>query len=105
MSAHRTAQRVPVIERRPAVAAVVHRSAAALPGHALQARFGNQATQALITRTVSPSIQTAAADHQSKATRLPVKVSKPTDPAEREAEETARKVARMTLPAVKPVTS
>ena len=61
MSVHRTAQRVPVIERRPAVAAVVHRSAAASTGHGLQARLGNQATQALIARTVSPSIQTAAA--------------------------------------------
>lgn len=106
MSVHRTAQRIPVIERRPAVSAVVHRSAAAAVGHGLQARLGNQATHALVTRAVSPSIQTAAAEHQSKATRLAVKVSKPTDPAEREAEETARKVVRMSQPpAVKPTTT
>lgn len=99
------------IERRPAVQKGIQRSAAAggrPPARALHDRLGNQATQALIARsiasregehapggpatvsfTASPSVQF------SHAARLPAKVSKPSDPAELEAEDTARKVMRM----------
>lgn len=86
MAAHRTVQRAsPIVERRPASPAVVQRSAVAVsPARALQGRFGNQATPLAV--------------QCSKATRLPAKVSKPTDRAELEAEEAARKVMRMSAP-------
>src|SRR5262249_35831705 len=44
------------------------------------------------------SVTTPASVQLSKTTRLPAKVSKPSDPAELEAEETARKVMRMSEP-------
>ena len=114
MSAHRTVQRTPAIERRPPVANMVHRSAATTSpssGRALQGRLGNQGTHALIARSVASGARDHAADgpvvgvfapqsvQLSRATRLPTKVSKPTDAAELEAEETARKVMRMHEPA------
>ena len=81
----------PAIERRPALASTIQRSAAAgpSPAQALRQRLGNQAAQALVMR--------AAADATPKATRL-ANVSSPHDPAEREAEETSRKVMRMQDP-------
>lgn len=89
----------PAIKRRPAVSNTVQRSAAEKPpslARSLQERLGNQASQLLIARAV---------DAPSKASRLPTKVSKPNDPAELEAEETARKVMRMQQPpATKPAT-
>jgi hypothetical protein len=86
------------------------------PARTLQERLGNQATQALIARSIASREQERATDgpaavsvttppsaQLSKATRLPAKVSKPNDPAELEAEETARKVMRMQEPpATKP---
>ena len=57
---------------------------------------------AQVNITTAPTIQLA--QHSSKHTRLPAKVSKQTDPAELEAEETARKVMRMGQPpATKPL--
>jgi hypothetical protein len=111
MALDRTASRaVPKIERRPAVAKTVQRSVAARPKpSSLQEQIGNRATQMLIARSLanagkeapgarlpintaqSPSIQF------SRTTRLPL--SKPNDPAELEAEETAKKVMRMREPA------
>jgi hypothetical protein len=102
------------VQRRPAVASVVQRSAATVarsPARALQERLGNHATQALIARSIaapareSATTQPAAVSvavppsvQLSQATRLPAKVSKPSDPAELEAEDTARKVMRMREP-------
>jgi len=94
MHMHATA----AMQRRPAVSPRVQRSAAETPrspARALQERVGNRATQVLIARAKDSSVA-------SKATRLPAKISKPTDPAEREAEETARKVMRMREPPAKP---
>jgi hypothetical protein len=91
------------VERRPAAAAQVQRSAAPArsPAQSIQQRLGHQATQALIARSAAtpeaasrgppvseisaPTIQRAAAAH----------LSSPNDPAEREAEETARKVVQI----------
>lgn len=118
--ADRTAQRTTaIIERRPPVAAIVQRSVASpapSPARALQARLGNRAAQTLIARSMaasrgatdSPASVSASIPQSiqlSKHTRLPTKVSKPTDAAELEAEETARKVMRMReLPAARPTT-
>lgn len=97
----RTAQRKP-IERRPAVANTLQRSAAAPARPAalgLQERIGNRATQALVARSIAIRENTPPREAQlSSAKRLPSKISKPNDPAELEAEETARKVLRMREP-------
>ncbi len=95
--ADRTSQRVAApADRRPAASPVVRRPSAAAPAspaRALQNRFGNQATQTVVARAIpTPSIQCA------RTTRLPHNVSKPTDPAELEAEQTAKKVVRMREP-------
>jgi hypothetical protein len=91
---HQTALRKPAVVRRPVVKSLVQRSAAAIatptPARALQNRVGNRAVQAV----VAPSIQTAA---------IAARVSKPTDAAEKEAEETARKVMRMREPPATPL--
>lgn len=91
-----------VIERRPPVATTVQRSAAEnaqSSGQTLQSRLGNRATQVLISRSIAHGKESS-----SKHTRLPAKISKPTDASELEAEETARKVMRMQQPpATKPV--
>lgn len=102
-----TLRAAPKIERRPAISKTVHRSAVANPKSAvntLQERLGNRATQILISRSLA-SIKEGAATHPlvstaqhpsvqlARTTRLPV--SKPNDPAELEAEETAKKIARM----------
>ncbi|HBB95857.1 MAG TPA: hypothetical protein DC054_10740 [Blastocatellia bacterium] len=119
MAQDRTALRAPpAIQRRPAVSTGVQRSAAESPrspARALQERFGNRASQILISRaiasqtretseghdTVLPPIQRA--EQSPKSARLPAKVSKANDPAELEADETARKVMRMNqAPAPKP---
>src|SRR5262245_58393207 len=91
-SLQRTAE---IVKRRPAVAGTIQRSAAPAPpspARRLQDRLGNRATQALIAQSLPPTIQ------RSAAVRSPVKVSSPSDRAEREAEETARKVMRMSEP-------
>jgi hypothetical protein len=115
MSADRRLQRTSTaVERRPVVAGTVQRSAAPAPpssARTLQSRLGNAGTQALLARSIAP-LNVVASDgaavvgiasqlsiQRSPARRLPEKVSQPTDPAEREAEETARKVMRMSLPA------
>src|SRR6185369_9232178 len=92
----------PKIERRPAIAKTVQRSPVANSkscASTLQERLGNHATQLLISRSVSSSakgeqlsrpVVTAAQVpfiQFSKTSRLPI--SKPGDPAELEAEETA----------------
>src|SRR5712692_7972645 len=96
-------------ERRPSVSSRVQRSTAEIqpsPARTLQQRIGNQATQILIARSIAsqtrdtetPASVTVTAPtsvQYSKWTRLPLKVSKQYDPAELEAEETARKVMRM----------
>jgi len=92
-----------VVERRPAVVAPVQRSAvpSRSPAQSIQQRLGHQATQALMIarsaapepssrgpplaeKVSAPTIQRAAAAH----------LSSPHDPAEKEAEETARKVVQ-----------
>src|SRR5438445_711236 len=92
------------VERRAVAVTPVQRSSAPArsPAQSIQQRLGYQATQALIARMPAPpepasrgpplaerisasTIQRAAAAH----------VSSPHDPAEREAEETARKVVQM----------
>jgi len=92
--ADRTPQRVATpAERRPAASPVVRPPSAAAPvspARALQNRFGNRATQTVVAHAIAnPSIQYA------RTARLPHNVSKPTDPAELEAEQTAKKVVRM----------
>ena len=106
MAADRTTQRTTTkVERRPGAALAVQRSAAAAPpsaARALQERLGNHGTQALIARSFAPATVGVAAPvspQLSQARRLPAKVSSPTDPAELEAEEAARKVMRMGQPA------
>jgi hypothetical protein len=92
MAQERTAVREVAIERRSAAAATVQRSAAApaptSAARALQQRLGNQGTQALVARSVAAS-----------AVQRLAKVSSPSDPAELEAHDTARKVMRMAAPA------
>lgn len=103
----------PVIKRRPA--ATIQRTAAAgataiSPARRLQERLGNRASQSLISRSIASAgkdtsagpapvkAPAPAAIQLAKNDRLPAKISKPNDPAEREAEETARKVMRMQEP-------
>src|SRR5689334_15541094 len=81
-------------QRRPAASTSTQRRAAEIqrsPAQALQQRIGNQASQILIARSRAS---------QSDSTSLPGKVSRPHDPAELEAEETARKVMRTQTPSV-----
>lgn len=72
----------------------------------LQRRLGNQATQSVLARSATTSardsevlarvgVSSPAGVQRARASRLPLKVSQPTDRAELEAEETARKVMRM----------
>src|SRR6185295_9458150 len=92
----------------------------------LQQRIGNRATQLIVARAVATPTKEAATRRKeneeknkqpavnvtsstsvqhSKWLRLPGNVSKAYDPAELEAEQTARKVMRMqTPPATKPAT-
>src|SRR5438067_1963055 len=92
--------KTPSVERRPALASTVQRSAAASvssPVRNLQQRIGNRATQDLIARsiaapapvltTVAPTVKsvTPPAVQLSSSTTLPPKVSRPGDPAELEA--------------------
>jgi hypothetical protein len=115
MAVDRTAQRAAApAERRHGAAAAVRRPAAAAesPAQALQRRFGNHGTQALVARSIAAgaareisgggpapvSVSAPTSVQLSRTTRLPAKVSKPTDPAELEAEDTARKVVRMREP-------
>ena len=116
MSGERTTLRPkPAVERRPSVPLVVHRRAAEIarkPDAALQNRPGAQPTKLQISHSMTSRDREAAEKNApggnapiqfSKWTRLPAKVSKPIDPSELEAEETARKVMRMQTPAaVKP---
>src|SRR5258708_1276493 len=111
MALDRTSSRVaPKIERRPAISKTVQRSVAARPkSPSLQEQLGNRATQILVARSVANSAKEGAGTRLpispapypsiqfSRTTRLPV--SKPGDPAELEAEETAKKVMRMREPA------
>jgi hypothetical protein len=91
MAQERTAVREVAAERRSAAATVQRSAAAPAPtsaARALQQRLGNQGTQALVARSVAaPTVQRLA------------KVSSPSDPAELEAHDTARKVMRMAAPA------
>jgi hypothetical protein len=93
----------PVVERRSAFA-TINRSAAPAPalspGQALQRRLGNQGTQALLSRSgaAAPAISVA-----SPAAVQFARVSQPSDPAELEAERTARKVVQMGEPAARRV--
>ena len=109
----KTLDTTPVIKRRPA--AKIQRSAAAgatapSPAKKLQERLGNRASQILISRSIASPAKDTSAGHVhistaapssvplTKGYRPPAKVSKPNDPAELEAEETARKVMRMQQP-------
>ena len=105
--------------RLPAADRISRGPVAVAPSRAqvLQQRLGNQATQAFIARSVatrerertieSPaavSVTTPPSVHLARGRQLPDKVSKPNDPAELEAEETARKVMRkVESPAANPV--
>lgn len=108
MSGERTNLRVTApIERRPHISPVVHRKVAENSRSPVQTRVVNRSAQAVISRSMASRarpdlsdkiapVNAAATQIQfSKWTRLPAKVSKPIDPAELEAEETARKVMRM----------
>ncbi|MEO8519798.1 MAG: DUF4157 domain-containing protein [Acidobacteriota bacterium] len=96
--ADRSRQRAAAMaERGPAAAAPLRRAptaAPASPARALQHLLGSQGAAAVIARAVAPP-----AIQLSRAARLPANVSKPTDPAELEAEQTAKKVVRMPEPA------
>jgi len=128
MATDRTSLRATAaFERRPSVSSRVQRSAVVQRSPApltLQQRIGNRATQATIARAIasqskdteekkkkqqSPAVSVAsptsiqtAAEPTSKWLRLPGQISKPRDPAELEAEETARKVMRMQTPPATP---
>src|SRR5260370_765839 len=84
------------IKRRPAVTAMVQRSATATrsPSRTLQERLGNHATQAFSARAIAAP----AKEGTSQSPKLPAKVSKKNEAAELEAEEAARKVVRMHEP-------
>lgn len=103
----------PAVQRRPAVSNGVQRSAAESPrspARALQERFGNRVSQILVSRSIASQTRETSEGHDTvlrsiqraeqspKSVRLPAKVSKANDPAELEAEETARKVMRMNQP-------
>jgi hypothetical protein len=94
--ADRTPQRVAApADRRPAPSPGGRRPSAApaSPARALLNRFGNHAAPSVVARAIADQkIQCA------RTTRLPDKVSRPTDPAELEAEQTAKKVVRMREP-------
>src|SRR5215213_2783251 len=126
MATDRTSLRATAaFERRPSVPSRVQRSAVVQRSPApltLQQRIGNRATQTVIARSMASQSKDAEEKKKkqqpatvnvaspksvqtSKWLRLPGKVSKAYDPAELEAEETARKVMRMqTAPATKPTT-
>jgi hypothetical protein len=118
MALDRTSLRVsPKIERRPAVSKTVLRSAAAhgkSSATTLKERLGNRVTQLLISRSAASAKEGAAINRTVNVAQLPpiqfsrgsrLPVSKPHDPAELEAEETARKVVRMPeVPAAPPIT-
>ncbi len=112
MAPDRTAQRAAAAaERRPAVSPPARQPNATTgesAARALQRRFGNHGTQSIVARSIANAAREAPAEgaspvsasvpnsiQLSRTTRLPAKVSKPTDPAELEAEDTARKVMRM----------
>ena len=103
------------LERRPAAPTTIQRSAVAAapsPARALQQRLGNRATQNLISRaiavpareptTVAPAVSSVSPQTvqlSSKSTPTPPpKVSRPSDPAEREAEEMAQGDAHARAP-------
>jgi hypothetical protein len=118
MPVARPVDRTPTAERRrPAAVPAVQRSAvpATSTAQSLQVRLGNQGTQAMIARlmatptrdgnSVAPvavTSQPASAIQLSAAGRPSIEISKPTDPAEKEAEETAKKVMRMGEPPATP---
>lgn len=85
---HAPALKPPVVERRPAAAAVVHLSAATASVAPLSASREARAPAAV---SVSAPISVQCA-----------RVSKPSDPAELEATKTARKVVQMSEPATPP---
>ena len=91
---HAAVRKPDSVERRPAVAAAIHRSAAA--GAPLSP------IQALQQRTISIARSATSPAAVSVTTPVAVqfaKVSQPSDPAELEARNTARKVVQMTEPA------
>jgi hypothetical protein len=93
----------PVVERRPALAGAVNRSAAGAttlsPAQALQRRLGNHGTQALLSRSLAvPAAVSVAAPPSMQFARI----SQSSDPAEIEAERIARKVVQMGEPAARP---
>jgi hypothetical protein len=108
----------PLVTRRAPASPTVQRSAASSSsssGRTLQQRLGNQATQALLARTIpatsapkeTPSAEKPAAVTVGSGTSHPVQrwaqVSSPRDPAEREAEATATRIIASAPPA--PVTT
>jgi len=94
--ADRSRQRVEATaERRPAAATARRQASpvAASPTRALQHHLGSQGAAVIARAVAEPTVQLA------RAGRLPANVSKPTDPAELEAEQIAKKVVRMPEPA------
>lgn len=102
-------------DRRSSVANRVQRRAAEIQRSTaltLQQRIGNRATQNLVARSIASQsketeekkkitnidVSSPTSVQRSKWIRLPGNVSKAYDPAEREAEETARKVMRIQTP-------
>ncbi|MDR5761444.1 DUF4157 domain-containing protein [Caballeronia sp. LZ035] len=102
MAQTRTGQaRTPVIARRAAPAATRRggpTGASAAGAQALRQRGGVEGAQALMSRASGASAPVPVSLRAPPAVQC-ARVSTPSDPAEREASETARKVARMSEPA------
>lgn len=95
MGGLRTPLRTAGAGRRP-VAPVAQRAVQPVAAARLQQRIGLQGTQALLAR--APAIQRRAAEPGAVAGAGGMRVSAPSDPAEREAEGTANKVMRAATP-------
>lgn len=99
MRPQRIAASAPASERRPPAVALsrrpaVARSAVPQPALAMRQRLGNQGTLALMARSATPTVSSAA----TPAVQRQPAVSSPSDPAEVEAQAVASQVMRMTAP-------
>lgn len=99
-----TPYKKPTVEKRTLAPAVPKRVATASPSVAqsLQQRLGNRATHQLVQRSRKPATQPPTSVTANEATTIqlgsipsPLRISRPTDPAEREAEQVARKIVTM----------
>lgn len=104
----------PTTERRPAASTVRKRAVAATPSVAqsLQQRLGNRATHQLVQRSRKPATQPLSPGTANETTTVqlasipsPLRLSRPTDPAEREAEQVARKIVTMPESSLQPAST